>query len=130
MERVDIWTFRVFPAPGATGAPATPRLSGRDLVGWDVETLDGHIGKVDEATDETGGSYLVVDTGFWIFGTKRMLPAAVVERVDADSRRVYVNLRKEDVKQAPDWDEHQRDDEEYRRRIANHYASGTRESIP
>ena len=28
--------------------------------------------------------YLVVDTGFWIFGKKRLIPAGVVTHVDPD----------------------------------------------
>ena len=39
-----------------------------NLVGYDVEAIDGHIGKIDEATTETSRQYVVVDTGFWIFG--------------------------------------------------------------
>ena len=54
----------------------------RDLVGYDVEATDGSIGKIDESTNDVGASYLVVDTGFWIFGKKRMIPAGVVERID------------------------------------------------
>ena len=49
-----------------------------DLTGFDVEATDGHIGKVDEATYEAAASCLVVDTGFWIFGKKRPIPAAVI----------------------------------------------------
>ena len=40
----------------------------RDLVGYDVEATDGHIGKIDDATRDTDRDHLVVDTGFWIFG--------------------------------------------------------------
>jgi hypothetical protein len=76
-----------------------------DLTGYDVEATDGHIGKVDESTLDAGGSYLVVDTGFWIFGKKRMIPAAVVTRVDPDSKNVYVAMTKDQIKSAPDFDE-------------------------
>ena len=48
------------------------------LVGYDVEALDGSIGKIDKASTETDRYYLVVDTGFWIFGKKRLIPAGVV----------------------------------------------------
>jgi hypothetical protein len=48
-----------------------------DLTGFDVEAADGSIGKVDEATQEVGESYLVVDTGVWIFGKKVLLPAGL-----------------------------------------------------
>ncbi|MBD0291736.1 MAG: PRC-barrel domain containing protein, partial [Thermoleophilia bacterium] len=46
-----------------------------DVVGFSVEATDGGIGKVDEATYDVGQSYLVVDTGPWIFGKKVLLPA-------------------------------------------------------
>lgn len=75
-----------------------------DLSGFDVEATDGHIGKVDEASFEAGSSCLVVDTGFWIFGHKRMIPAGVVRDVDLDSRKLFLSLSKQDVKDAPDYD--------------------------
>jgi hypothetical protein len=75
------------------------------LVGYDVEATDGHIGKIDEASAETNRQFLVVDTGFWIFGKKRMIPAGVVTRVDHDNRRVDVSMTKDQIKQAPDFDE-------------------------
>jgi hypothetical protein len=42
----------------------------RAIVGYSVEALDGGIGKIDEATEEVGGSSIVVDTGPWIFVTR------------------------------------------------------------
>jgi hypothetical protein len=99
----DLWTWR-----GAVVVPAdsTARsaIEGTDVTGFEVEARDGHIGKVDEATYDVGGSYLVVDTGFWIFGKKRMIPASVVDRVDPNERTVYLRMSKEDVKNAPDYD--------------------------
>lgn len=35
----------------------------RDLVGYNVEATDGSIGKIDEASNEAGSQWLVVDTG-------------------------------------------------------------------
>src|SRR4051794_6850343 len=101
---VDIWTFTI-----------EPSVSDLDLTGFSVEATDGHIGKVDEATHEAGGSFLVVDTGPWIFGKKVMLPAGVVERIDPESETVYVNRTKEEIKNAPEFDQKQsRDDRNYR----------------
>jgi hypothetical protein len=82
----------------------------RDLVGYDVEALDGRIGNIDEATNEAGSAYLVVDTGFWIFGKKRMIPAGVVERIDDTDRKVFVGLTKDQIKSAPDFEEVHRTD--------------------
>jgi hypothetical protein len=95
-----------------------------DITGYDVDATDGEIGKVDEATYETNGSYLVVDTGFWIFGKKRMIPASVVDRVDIKGRRVHVRMTKDEIKSAPDYDadEHQRDESGYRDKVGGYYS--------
>ena len=45
----------------------------RDLTGWSIEAEDGGIGKVARANNEAGASWLIVDTGPWIFGKKVML---------------------------------------------------------
>lgn len=114
-----IWIWRIVEYDAA--APANDPLIGVDPTGFDVEATDGHIGKVDEATNEAARGFLVVDTGFWIFGKKRMIPTSVVERVDRDERRIYLALTKDQVKQAPDYDEIRRDEESHRADIEAHY---------
>ncbi len=109
---VDIWTFRTEPVGGTD----------MDLTGYSVEATDGGIGKIDEATYEAGGSYLVVDTGPWIFGKKVMLPAGVVDRLDPDSETVFVSRTKDEIKNAPEYDaERSRDDEKYRGELGGYY---------
>jgi len=76
-----------------------------NVVGYDVEATDGHIGKIDQATNETSRASLVVDTGFWIFGKKRLIPAGVVNQVDHRDRKAYVAMTKDQIKSAPDYDE-------------------------
>lgn len=82
----------------------------RDLVGYDVEAVDGKIGKIDEASNEAGSAYLVVDTGFWIFGKKRLIPAGVVDRIDDVERKTFVRMTKDQIKSAPDFEEQHRTD--------------------
>jgi hypothetical protein len=89
----DIWSYR-----------DTAMTQTTDLVGFEVVATDGAIGKIDAATYDVGASYIVVDTGFWIFGKKRMLPAGVIERIDYDDRKIYVNLTKDQIREAPDYD--------------------------
>jgi hypothetical protein len=91
------------------------------LDGYSVEAMDGSIGKVDEATYDTGTSYMVIDTGPWIFGKKAMLPAAVVERVDHDAERIFVSLTKEQIKNSPEFDELTYRDDEYRTSLGDYY---------
>jgi hypothetical protein len=97
-----------------------------DLTGYSIEALDGSIGKVDEATYDTARSYIVVDTGPWIFGKKVLLPAGAVQRIDMDSETVFVNLTKDQIKNAPEFDEDAYRDDEYRTRIAKYYYGETR----
>jgi hypothetical protein len=73
------------------------------LSGYRVEATDGHIGQIDQASYEVGNAYLVVDTGPWIFGHKVLLPAGTVDRIDRDTRTVYIDRSKEQVKASPEY---------------------------
>jgi len=92
-----------------------------DLTGYEIAAIDGDIGRVDEATNESGASYIVVDTGPWIFGRKVMLPAGVIERIDAAEKKVYVDRSMDQIKDAPEYDEMLTDNEDYRRRLGTYY---------
>lgn len=94
-----------------------------DIAGYDVEAEDGRIGTIDEATYETSASCLVVDTGFWIFGKKRMIPAGVVRRIDPDARTVHVAMTKDEIKGAPDFDpdRHGADEQAYHDEVGGYY---------
>lgn len=93
----------------------------RDFVGYDAEATDGHIGKIDATSRDTDSNHLVIDTGFWIFGKKRLIPAGVATRVDDDSKTVYLNMTKDQVKDAPDWQENWYSDDTSRETYANYY---------
>jgi hypothetical protein len=108
MSIAEMWTF--------TGTTA-----GVDLTGFKVEARDGSIGKVDEATYEAGGSFVVVDTGPWIFGKKVLLPAGVIRDVDLDSESVFVDLTKDEIKDAPEFDEKTYRDDSYRTQVGSYY---------
>jgi hypothetical protein len=95
--------------------------SGADLSGYSIAALDGDIGHVDHATIELGASHLVVDTGPWIFGRKVLLPAGVVERIDTAEKKVYVDRTKDQIKDAPEYDQTV-DDAQYRERLGGYYA--------
>ena len=94
-----------------------------DLAGFGVEAVDGDIGKIDEATHEAGAGYLVVDTGPWIFGKKVLLPAGVIRDVDLDSEKVFVDRSKDEIKNAPEFDESAYREPEYRERVGGYYGS-------
>ena len=109
MATTDLWTYR------------DDAWVGEALVGMDVCATDGEIGTVDEATDEADGSWIVVDSGRWILGKKVLLPAGVVERVDFDEERVYLDRTKDEIENAPDFDDSRLDDAAYRGEYSAYY---------
>jgi hypothetical protein len=113
----DVWTYRKSSEPGID-------IANMDIVGYGIEALDGSIGKVDDATYEAGASYIIVDTGPWIFGKKVMLPAGVVRDIDDADEKVYVNRTKDQIKDAPEYDDSLADDEAYRNRLGSYYGVG------
>jgi hypothetical protein len=66
-----------------------------------VEATDESIGKIDAKSDEASSSYVAVDTGFWIIGKKRLIPAGAVTSVDHDDEKVNVSMTKDEIKNAP-----------------------------
>jgi hypothetical protein len=98
-----------------------PAWANVDLSGFKVEATDGEIGTVDEKTYEIGADALVVDTGPWIFGKKVMLPAGAISRIDETDRRVWVNLSKDEIKNAPEFDESKFRDTTYRDQLGTYY---------
>ena len=75
-----------------------------DVVGYDVEGRDGRLGTIDAMSNTTAPRLLVLDTGVRRWGKKRLIPSAVVTRVDHIDRKVYVSLTKREVKHALDYD--------------------------
>jgi hypothetical protein len=114
----DIWTYQNLSALDADVG------RGVDLTGYDVEAVDGGIGKIDEASYDVGSSWLVVDTGPWIFGKKVLLPAGVIDRIDIEEERVYVGRTKDQIKNAPEFDESRLRDDAYRSEVGSYYRSG------
>ena len=108
MSVVEIWTYR------------DSSYVSSDLIGYRVEAIDGHIGKVDEASNQVDLNYIVVDTGPWIFGKKVLLPAGVIGSVDNENETVHVNRTKDQIKASPEFRENYRD-EEYRDEIGTYY---------
>jgi hypothetical protein len=109
---IEMWTYR-------TDVVLEPAV---DLVGFSIEARDGSIGKVDESTADAGKSYLVVDTGPWIFGRKVLLPARTVDRIDVDTRTVFVDRTKEEIENAPEFDPERGVDPTYQDELGGYYS--------
>jgi len=103
--------------------------------GEDVKGLDVYGGKTaekigtihDVLVDEQGRfRYFVIDTGFWIFGKKVLLPVGRC-RVDAAARRIYATgiATKEQAEKLPEYDESMTVDYDYEERVRHVYRTPT-----
>jgi PRC-barrel domain len=113
-----VWAYR--------DATLAERIAPTDVIGFEVEALDGSIGKVDDATLDAGGGQFVVDTGPWIFGKKVLLPAGVINDVDHDDEKIFVHRTKDEIKNAPEFDESMVHDDSYRSQLGSYYGQGGR----
>ena len=85
----DIWTF----PPSADAV--------RYLVGYAVVAVNGRIGTIDEHSVHADSCYLVVDTGWWIFERKRLIPAGLISSISGGDNTIYLAMTKRQVRAAP-----------------------------
>jgi hypothetical protein len=109
MAMNELWAYR------------DPGWRGVDMEGFDVEALDGRIGHVRTEVSRPGRSYVVVDTGPWIFGKRVLLPAGLIDRVHPEEQKIYVERTKDAVKEAPSFDEDRADDDAYLAEVGDYY---------
>jgi hypothetical protein len=114
----DVWMYR--------DPTLATSLRKQEIVGFDVESIDGSIGKIDDASFETDTGHIVVDTGPWIFGKKVMLPVGVIRNVDHEEEKVFVNRTKDEIKNSPEFEDSMRNDEKYRTELGTYYGRGGR----
>lgn len=99
-----------------------------DIKSFDVYAEgDQKVGTVtDILVDEQTGRfrYFVVDTGFWVFGKKVLLPIGRAN-VDYNDKRIYVSgLTKEQVESLPNFDELDKVDYDYEEQVRGVYRPG------
>lgn len=105
-------------------------FDGEDIKGLDVyaDRTDDKIGTVkDVLVDDRSGRfrYFVIDTGFWIFGKRVLLPVGR-SRIDANAERIYAaGLTKEQVENLPEFDELKKVDYDYEDRVRGIYRPQT-----
>ena len=95
-----------------------------DVTGFNVEAVDGSVGKVDQATLDPDSSHLVVSTGPPVLGKKVLVPAGLVAAIDRDDEIVRVDCTADDVENAPEFDSDRFGDPGYREQVAGYYSSG------
>lgn len=96
-----------------------------DIKSFDVYAQgDDKVGSVyDILVDEQTGKfrYFIVDTGFWVFGKKVLLPVGL-GKIDYSARRISINdLNKEQVESLPNYDNLDKVDFDYEEQVRGAY---------
>ncbi len=99
-------------------------FGGADIKSFSVyDHTDDKVGSVyDIIVDESGKfRYLVIDTGFWIFGKKVLLPVGRAN-VDYSQERIYTKgLTKEQAENLPEYNDDMTIDHDYEERVRMTY---------
>ena len=105
-------------------------FDGDDIKGLDVHAgrTDEKIGTIDSAlVDESGRlRYFVIDTGFWIFGKKVLLPVGYCQ-IDDRARRIYATgiLNKKQVEELPEYSDSTKVNRKYEEQVREVYRTPT-----
>ena len=84
--------------------------STKEVTGYGISASDGHLGHIEDfLVDDRSWRivYLAVDTKDWWPGKKVLIPPAWIEQVNWSDSSVTVDVTREQVKNAPEWDRSQ-----------------------
>jgi hypothetical protein len=98
--------------------------SAREVRGYRIQGSDEAIGHVEDfiVDDETWEvRYLVIDTSNWWFGKKVLLAPRWASRVSWEEMKVYVDLSRQAIKDAPEWNPTDAINREYEARLYDYY---------
>jgi hypothetical protein len=90
----DVWQYRESMRFAASSV---------DVSGYEVVGPDGSIGTVDKVSNDVRVNYIVVDSGDWLGGRQVILPAYTVTRIDPSGRKVFIDRRRDDIRDAPEF---------------------------
>jgi sporulation protein YlmC with PRC-barrel domain len=98
--------------------------SANEVAGYYIEATDGDIGHVEEfiIDDENWAiRYIVVDTRNWWPGKKVLVSPQWIERASWHDSRVYVNLSRHNIQEAPEYDLTKPPSRDYEASLHRHY---------
>jgi len=78
-----------------------------EVMGYDIQALDGDIGHVENfmfENDDWSLRYFVVDTSNWWLGKRVLIAMEAVKGVDWSDRHVRLDVSREQVKTSSPWD--------------------------
>src|SRR5215470_4258801 len=123
------------PPAGIAAEPAAAELaarsvgdsslrSARDVTGYNIAALDGDLGHVEDFLVDSRAwaiRYLVVDTANWWPGKKVVVSPEWIKTVSWSDSRVYVDLRRDEIKSAPEYDPSGTFERDYESRLFEHH---------
>jgi len=123
--------------PGVLTAAAQPAVAGvaevpedshlqstHDVMGYDIEAADGEIGHIEDLIIDDKiwtVRYLEVDTRNWWPGKKVLLAPSWIQHIDWPEGKVRVNLLREVIQNAPEYDPSQPIGRQYEVSLFDHY---------
>ena len=98
--------------------------STREVTGYGLHASDGDLGHVEDfILDDRSWAirYMAADTTDWWTGKKFLLPPEWIDHVSWPGRSVTVELSREQIKNAPEWDPGVMIDRDYEERLCQYY---------
>jgi uncharacterized protein YrrD len=112
--------------PPPAGDPSLRSV--RNVTGYYIEATDGDLGHVEDFIVDTGEwalRYMVVDTRNWWPGKKVLISPQWIREMSWPESRVHVDMTKDAIKQAPEYDPDQPLAREYETRLFGHHGRRT-----
>lgn len=96
----------------------------RDILKMKIQATDGKIGHAEDIYfDDRAWTlrYIVVDSGFWLFGRKTLISPVSIRAVDFKDRLLELDLDKEHVKNSPPVDSDKPVSRQLEEQLSRHY---------
>lgn len=110
---------------GGSEPEGDPNLrSVREVRTYKIHALDGDMGRVDDflfEDEDWSIRYLVVDTRTWLRGKSVLVSPGWIGSIQWDEKKVYVDLTREAIRGAPEYDPSQPVTRDYEQKLYDHY---------
>ncbi|MGQ0622678.1 MAG: PRC-barrel domain-containing protein [Panacagrimonas sp.] len=95
-----------------------------EVKGYQLHATDASMGHLEDLMIDNGSwavRYLVVDTANWWFGKHVVMPVQWIQKLDWDAKSVFVDVTRETVRHAPEYDATIQFSREYETLLFGHY---------
>ena len=111
--------------PAMSQQRGDPHLrSASEVEGYYLHATDGDLGRVYDfliSDHDWAIRYVLVETGTWWHGRKVLIPTQWIREVNWEQSKVYVDVRREAIKSAPEYSEELRLSRDFEQRLFRAY---------